>query len=187
MIIGVSQLGLLYFAHSGVHHAVEQAARTASIFPKPTNDVIRTSLESSRFGMAGTLVPSITDASADAGRSAIDISLSYVVPLDFIFFQTPPVTLSHTRRVFTQLPFNGVTPPEDADEDSKPAKPPKEGTTEPPPSGGSGETPPGGTTTPPAGSPPATNPPETSPPAPGKDKDTLPKGNGDNGECKNKC
>ena len=31
-----------------------------------------------------------------------DITIGYEMPLNFIFFEVEPVTLSHTRRVYTQ-------------------------------------------------------------------------------------
>jgi hypothetical protein len=37
-----------------------------------------------------------------AGTDYADISMSYQVPLDFVFFTTPPVTLTGSRRAFVQ-------------------------------------------------------------------------------------
>ena len=46
--------------------------------------------------------PAIVRGTDGNGRDYADIEMRYSVPLDFIFFRTPPVTLTETRRVFTQ-------------------------------------------------------------------------------------
>ena len=104
MVIGVSQLGILFAANSGMQHAIEEAARVAAVYPTP-DDVeaqVRAAVQAERFGLKGTLTPTVVPGESEDDMPVLDISLSYAVPLDFIFFQTPPVTLTHSRRVFLQ-------------------------------------------------------------------------------------
>jgi Flp pilus assembly pilin Flp len=104
MVIGVTQLGMLFQANAGIQHAVEEAARVAAVYPTPSNvdTLVRNKLESSRFGMKGTLTPTVVEGKAADCMDVLDLNLSYAVPLDFIFFSTPAVTLTHSRRVFLQ-------------------------------------------------------------------------------------
>ncbi|WP_440118002.1 hypothetical protein [Tsuneonella sp. SYSU-LHT278] len=37
------------------------------------------------------------------GLDTVEITVRYVQPVNFILFQTPPITLRETERVFTQL------------------------------------------------------------------------------------
>jgi Flp pilus assembly protein TadG len=105
LIVGIAQLGILFFANAGLQNAVAAGARLATIFPTPSDDEIKARITSSEFGLkpenvvvAATIVRG-TDAS---GLGYADISMSYKVPLRFLFFDVPPITLSETRRVFTQ-------------------------------------------------------------------------------------
>jgi Flp pilus assembly pilin Flp len=116
MVIGVTQLGTLFQANAGIQHAIEEAARVAAVYPTPANveALVKAKLQESRFGMTGTLTPVVQQGAADDGMKVLDISLTYRVPLDFIFFRTPPVTLSHSRRVFLQEAYAGANKEQEA-------------------------------------------------------------------------
>jgi len=102
-IIGIAQLGILFFANAAVHSALADGARAASMFPLPTDEAIRTEISAQRFGLDSDHLdtPEIVHG-ASGGTTFADITLSYTVQLDFIFFQTDAVTLTESRRVFTQ-------------------------------------------------------------------------------------
>ncbi|TFI58345.1 pilus assembly protein [Sphingomonas parva] len=110
MIIGVSQLGVLYFANAGVKHAVDEGARRAAIFRLETDAereaAVLATLRKAAIGTKGVLTPAISKTS-DNGLPVLDIGVSYRVPLNFIFFETPPVTLNYTRRVYLQTDGSG--------------------------------------------------------------------------------
>lgn len=101
IIIGVLQLGILFFANAGLKSAVGEAARFATLYPRPADGQITDVFNDRRFGLdtAHLATPTVTHGTAD-GRDYIDIRVSYNVPIDFLFFQTPPVTLVENRRVF---------------------------------------------------------------------------------------
>jgi Flp pilus assembly pilin Flp len=103
MVVGLAQLGVMYSANTGVHHAVEEGARLAAIFPTPTNEQISQRVLSTKFMVSSTATPEVTRGTTPAGEPYIDISLSHTVPLDFIFFSMDPVTVQHSRRIFRQL------------------------------------------------------------------------------------
>jgi Flp pilus assembly pilin Flp len=100
-MIGTAQVGILYFANAGLRNAVEEGARSVGIFPRPSYDVIRARMVQKRFGIRPQLLgtPVITNGT-DGGADFVQISLSYRVPLDFVFVSVRPVTLTKTRRVY---------------------------------------------------------------------------------------
>lgn len=105
LIIGVAQLGTLFFANAGLKHAVSEGARLAAVYPQPTPDEIKAELTDARFGLDPDHIPappSVVPGESAEGWDYLDISMSYEVPLNFIFFEADPVTLTETRRVFTQ-------------------------------------------------------------------------------------
>ena len=101
MIVGIGQLGILYMANAGLRNAVAEGARFATIFPRPSDTAIRTRITSSEFGLipANMTTPAITHG-VDGGTNYVDISVSYTVPLNFVFFTAPPVTLTESRRAY---------------------------------------------------------------------------------------
>lgn len=103
-IVGIAQLGTLFMANAGLRNAVAEGARLAAVFPMPEDDEILTRIDEREFGLRADLItePTITHGTDANGVPYADISMSYAVPLNFIFFETPPVTLTETRRVFTQ-------------------------------------------------------------------------------------
>jgi len=100
-IIGIAQLGILFFANAGLSNAVAEGARYATIYPKPTDTQIRARIAAQRFGLKANLLttPTITPGTS-SGAKYVDISMSYAVPLDFVFFDGPTVTLVKTRRAY---------------------------------------------------------------------------------------
>ena len=101
LIIGIAQLGILYLANAGLRNAVAEGARFATIWPRPDDTAIRTRITSSEFGLipANITTPAITHG-VDSGANYVDISVSYTVPLNFIFFEVPDVTLTESRRAY---------------------------------------------------------------------------------------
>lgn len=100
-IVGVAQLGILFMANAGLRNAVAEGARLATIWPRPSDAAIRDRILSSDFGLEPTRMstPTIVHGT-DANVNYVDISATYAVRLDFIFFETEPVTLTATRRAF---------------------------------------------------------------------------------------
>ena len=102
-IIGIAQLGILFFANSGLKSSVGEGARYATIYPKPSNAEIANRITSRRFGLDPAYLMGPTVADCKVGeRACLDIEMKYAAPIDFLFFQTPPVTLVERRRVFVQ-------------------------------------------------------------------------------------
>lgn len=103
LIVGIAQLGALFMANAGLRNAVAEGARYATIYPRPTDTQIRERITRARFGLdpANIVSPSISYG-VSFGAHYADISMSYSVPMNFVFFTLPPVTLTETRRAFIQ-------------------------------------------------------------------------------------
>jgi Flp pilus assembly protein TadG len=111
-LVGLAQLGTLYFANTGLKSAVGEGARLATLFRatplrRPSNDEIIARIRDRQFGLdpayitAPTVTPATTaQIAANNGRNFLDIQMSYEVRLDFIFFQTSPITITERRRAF---------------------------------------------------------------------------------------
>lgn len=103
LIVGIARLGILFMANSGLRSAVAEGARYATIYPRPTDAQITQRITDRRFGLqAGNLnAATIVHGTAD-GADYADISMSYSVPMDFVFFRLPNVTLTANRRAYLQ-------------------------------------------------------------------------------------
>ncbi len=100
-IIGTGQVGILYFANAGLRNAVEEGARSAGVYPRPTDTAIKARMVQKRFGLrAQYLSNPVITTGKDGGADYVQISVTYKVPLDFVFVAVKPVTLSKTRRVY---------------------------------------------------------------------------------------
>ncbi|HMC92642.1 MAG TPA: TadE/TadG family type IV pilus assembly protein [Allosphingosinicella sp.] len=111
LIIGIGQVGILFQAQAGLRHAVQEGARYATLYVpnstgkkmRPTDAQIIAKVTSSEYGLnsANITGPSITTGTSN-GATYLDITMSYSVPLNFVFYSPPAITLSETRRAFVQ-------------------------------------------------------------------------------------
>lgn len=101
LIIGILQLGILFFANAGLRQAVEEGARYATIYPSPSDSAITAKVTGSRFGLDSAYItgPTVTHGTS-SGVKYVDVTMSYAVPLDFVLFEASPVTLTHSRRAY---------------------------------------------------------------------------------------
>jgi Flp pilus assembly protein TadG len=101
LLVGILQLGIAFLANAGLQHAVEAGARYATIYPRPTDAQIKNLILRSGYGMRSAQIagPTITRG-ANSGSAYADISMSYTLRMDFIFFQLEPLQLRHERRAY---------------------------------------------------------------------------------------
>jgi Flp pilus assembly protein TadG len=100
-VIGIIQLGLLFSARAGMASGVNEAARYANIYPTPSDAQIIERINQKRFMVQSAYLqqPTLVHGTAN-GVNYIDITLRYSAPINFVFFQTPPITLEQARRVY---------------------------------------------------------------------------------------
>ncbi len=101
MLVGVAQMGMLFFAHAGLRNLVAEGARFASIAPRPTDAAIKTRIKQGGFGLntASIKDPVITYGTAGTADFA-DITVQYETELNFIFWKTGSFNIEQKRRVF---------------------------------------------------------------------------------------
>lgn len=101
LIVGIVQMGILYFAHAGLRNLVAEGARYASISPRPTDTAVKARLAQGGFGLTSSKLktPAITYGNTN-GNEWADISVSYTVHLNFIFWTPAPFDIEEKRRVF---------------------------------------------------------------------------------------
>ena len=98
-VYGIFQLGVIFAANAGMQHALGEGARYATIFPAPSNDQIKTRINDKKFGVGvGTFsAPTVTDA---ADGTYKDMSVTFSMPMNFLFFNGPTVNLTRSKRVY---------------------------------------------------------------------------------------
>ena len=109
MIYGIFQLGLIFQANAGMQHALGEGARMATLCipsgnacSSPTDTEIVAKMTATKFG---TNIGSFgTPTSADPGSSVCtfcrDLTITYTVTPNFLFFSAPAITLTRTKRVY---------------------------------------------------------------------------------------
>jgi Flp pilus assembly protein TadG len=104
-IIGISQVGRMFFANADMKSAMAAGARVAELYPVPSDATIIAAVNSRlmRTGASAHATPTVVHGTDGNGNAYVELRMTYSVPLEFIFFSPPPVTLHDTRRVFTQV------------------------------------------------------------------------------------
>ena len=106
---GIFQVGVAFQANAGMQHALGEGARLATLCYNPTtagcstpsNDAIKTKISDRVFGTkVGTFsTPTVTDGPT-TGTKYKDLSVTFSMPMNFLFFEGPPVTITKTKRVY---------------------------------------------------------------------------------------
>lgn len=106
IIIGIAQMGALFYAHAALRNAVSEGARFATIHPRPTTDEVIARINANRpSGAAGTFgTPTVTyTRNATTGYWRADVSMTYSATLDFVLLKMP-MTLSYSRQANVYAP-----------------------------------------------------------------------------------
>lgn len=108
-IYGIFQIGIVFQANAGMQHGLGEGARLATLCYNPSlsgcgtpsNDEIKTRISEKLFGTkVGTFsAPTVTDG--PSGSNYKDLSVTFTITPDFLFFQGAPVNLTRTKRVYT--------------------------------------------------------------------------------------
>ena len=104
-VYGIFQFGVILQANAGMQHALGEGARYATLYPKPADSLIETKMSNAVFGMnIGTFsAPSVTIPATSQCTNCRDLTVTYTVTPNFLFFNAPPVTLTRTKRVYTAV------------------------------------------------------------------------------------
>jgi Flp pilus assembly protein TadG len=112
---GIFQIGVAFQAKAGMQHALGEGARLATLCYNPTtangcsvpsNDAIEARINDRVFGtQVGTFSePTVTDG--PGGENYKDLSVTFTMTPNFLFFSGPPISLTETKRVYiaTSIP-----------------------------------------------------------------------------------
>ena len=109
MIYGIFQVGLIYEANAGMQHALGEGARYATLCTpsgrtcnSPTNDEIVARMTAKKFGAnIGTFgTPTATAPDPSVCTFCRDLTMTYTVTPNFLFFSAPPISVTRTKRVY---------------------------------------------------------------------------------------
>lgn len=109
LIYGIFQIGLVFQASAGMQHALGEGARYATLcIPtstgcnSPSDDAIRTRMSSKLFGMnIGSFgTPTVTTPASATCTNCKDLSTTYTVTPNYLFFSGRPITLTRSKRVY---------------------------------------------------------------------------------------
>lgn len=101
-LAGIAQLGILFAANAGLQQAVGEGARLATIYPLPSDDTIKTRIQNAAVALNANYLdtPTLTHGASN-GVPYVDISLTYHPRLNFVLFTGPQITMTRTRRAYT--------------------------------------------------------------------------------------
>jgi hypothetical protein len=107
-IWGIFQLGIAFQANAGMQHALGEGARFATLCispttsgcSAPTNDSIRTRISDRVFGtnVGSFSTPTVTNG--PSGSNYKDLSVTFTMPTNFLFFDGPNISITKTKRVY---------------------------------------------------------------------------------------
>jgi hypothetical protein len=109
-LYGIFEIGVACEAIAGMQHGLGEGARYATLCLNPvpngtevsctipTDDQIKTVINNKVFGTGmGTFSPpTVTD-----GTGYKDLSVTFSMPMNFLFFTGPTITLTQTKRVYS--------------------------------------------------------------------------------------
>jgi Flp pilus assembly protein TadG len=104
LIVGTMNLGIYFWAQNSVSNAVDQAARQAPIYPRPTTSELQAVFKGAllKTETDGTVELNSVSGTTSSGVEYVDLSADYDVPVDFIFMSSESLTIpvSASRRVY---------------------------------------------------------------------------------------
>ena len=105
---GIFQVGVAFQAKAGMQHALGEGARLATLCYNPTtagcsvpsNSAIESKITDKVFGTkVGTFSPpTVTDG--PSGEQYKDLSVTFTMTPNFLFFNGPPINITETKRVY---------------------------------------------------------------------------------------
>ncbi|HEX7822749.1 MAG TPA: TadE/TadG family type IV pilus assembly protein [Sphingobium sp.] len=100
ILFGILMLGILFLAQAGLKSAVEDAARYATTWPRPTQTQIEARITAKRFGMdpAKIVAPTVT-FTTNTTPNYVTITMGYNLPINYLL-GTKTFALTETRRAY---------------------------------------------------------------------------------------
>lgn len=100
MLIGIAELAVVFYAQAGLKSAVEDAARYATLWPKPTQAQIEARIAAKRFGLDPANIdgPYVT-FSTGSSPNYVTVSMTYNLTINYVLGKAT-IPLTETRRAY---------------------------------------------------------------------------------------
>lgn len=110
-VYGIFEIGIAGQAIAGMQHGLGEGARYATICINPTSagtcgvptdDQIKAKIQEKKFGVGvGTFDDPVvsTPVATDCTRCR-DLSVTFHMPMNFLFFSAPSINITRTKRVY---------------------------------------------------------------------------------------
>jgi Flp pilus assembly protein TadG len=110
-IYGIFEIGIAGQAIAGMQHGLGEGARfatvcynptAAGVCPVPTNNAIAAKIQAKKFGVGvGTFDdPSVTTPDATVCTNCRLLSVTFHMPMNFLFFSAPTINITRTKIVY---------------------------------------------------------------------------------------
>lgn len=99
MLMGSVQLGRIYLANAGLRNTVEDAARYATIWPRPTQTQITARMAANRFGLEADNITSQSVVFTDDSPDYVTISMTYNVTVSYVLAEQT-FAFAESRRAY---------------------------------------------------------------------------------------
>ncbi|HKT76415.1 MAG TPA: TadE/TadG family type IV pilus assembly protein [Sphingobium sp.] len=100
MLLGIAMLGTLFLAQAGLRSTVEDAARYATTWPRPTEAQIQARMTAKQFGMmpANIVAPTVT-FDTSSSPNFVTITMGYNITINYLI-GSQTIALAETRRAY---------------------------------------------------------------------------------------
>ncbi len=110
-IYGIFEIGIAGQAIAGMQHGLGEGARyaticftpsSAGVCTLPTDDQIKAQIQAKKFGVGvGTFDdPVVSTPVATDCTNCRDLSVTFHMPMNFLFFSAPSINITRTKRVY---------------------------------------------------------------------------------------
>lgn len=95
------QLGLVFRAMSGIQHALGEGARSATLWPQPTDQQIKDKITDAVYGIGpGEFEIADPVPGTLSGSGYLDLNVTYTQETDLLFLPGPTINVSRSKRVW---------------------------------------------------------------------------------------
>ena len=100
MLLGIAMLGIVFYAQAGLRSTVEDAARYATIWPRPSEADVQARIAAKRFGMdpANIVTPTVTFTTSST-PNYVTITMGYNITVNYLI-GTKTIALTEVRRAY---------------------------------------------------------------------------------------
>jgi len=97
----IVQLGLVFRAMSGIQHGLGEGARSATLFPKPSNTAIQAKITDAVYGIGpGSFNIAAPVTGTLDGATYMDLRVTYTQNTDLLILPGPTINVTRSKRVW---------------------------------------------------------------------------------------